>query len=75
MKLGLSQSELATQLAFEKGTARISEYESGIREPDLLVLLRYAMLARVPMADLVNDKVELRFPKKLKPPNKHELRD
>lgn len=30
-QLGLSQSELATQLEFDKGAARISEYESGAR--------------------------------------------
>jgi hypothetical protein len=43
--------------------------------PNLLVLLRYSMLARIPMADLVNDKVELKFTKNWKPASKHELGD
>jgi transcriptional regulator with XRE-family HTH domain len=37
----------------------VSSYESGRREPDLIILLRYARLARVPMETLVDDKLEL----------------
>ena len=46
-KLGVSQSQLAKLLSLDKGVARISDYEHGIREPDLIVLLNYAKLARV----------------------------
>jgi len=37
----------------------VSNYELGTREPDLLVVLRYARLARVPMETLVDDKLNL----------------
>lgn len=73
-KLEVSQSQIAKLLKLDKG-ARVSEYETGVREPNLLVLLRYSMLARIPMAVLVNDKVELKFTKNWKPATKHELRD
>jgi len=35
-KLEVSQSQLAKLLEFDKGVARISEYERGNREPDLM---------------------------------------
>ena len=59
--LCFSQSQLAMLLQFDKGTARISEYESGIREPNLLVLLAYAKLAGVCMNVLVDDELDLNF--------------
>jgi transcriptional regulator with XRE-family HTH domain len=59
--LSLSQNQLAKLLEFEKGSARISEYEHGNREPDLVTLLIYANLARVSMDVLVNDDLELKF--------------
>lgn len=63
--LGLSQAELIEKLTFDniplyKGD--ISKYESGKREPPLLVLLRYARLAGVTMEILVDDEME--FPKR-----------
>jgi transcriptional regulator with XRE-family HTH domain len=67
-KLGVSQSQLARLLNLDKGVARISEYENGIREPDLIVLLNYAKLARVSMDVLANDNRELIFPKRWKRP-------
>ena len=67
-KLGVSQSQLAKLLNLDKGVARISEYENGIREPDLIVLLDYAKLARVSMDILANDNCELVFPKQWKRP-------
>lgn len=39
--------------------ASISMYESGKREPPLLVLLRYARLGNVTMEMLVDDDIEL----------------
>jgi transcriptional regulator with XRE-family HTH domain len=67
-KLGVSQSQLAKLLSLDKGVARISEYEHGIREPDLIVLLNYAKLARVSMDILANDNRELIFTKRWKRP-------
>ena len=69
-KLGVSQSQLAKLLGFDKGVARISEYEHGIREPDLIVLLSYAKLARISLDVLANDNRELIFPKRWKRPRR-----
>jgi transcriptional regulator with XRE-family HTH domain len=44
-KLEASRSQLAKLLEFDKGVARISEYERGIREPDLMTLVKYSKLA------------------------------
>jgi transcriptional regulator with XRE-family HTH domain len=63
--LELSQAELAEKLSCDKTYLRksdISRYESGIREPSLIVLLRYSRLAGVAMEILVDDKME--FPEK-----------
>ena len=65
-KLCLSQSQMAKLLGFEKSFARLSEYEHGNREPCLLTLLRYSKLARVSINMLVDDDVELTFPKNFK---------
>lgn len=73
-KLAVSRFQLAKLLEIDKGIPLISDYELGRLEPDLLVLLSYALLARVPMADLVNDKVELKFPRNWSPANKHEMK-
>ncbi|MCA1623233.1 MAG: helix-turn-helix domain-containing protein [Acidobacteria bacterium] len=43
--------------------ASISMYESGKREPPLLVLLRYARLGGVTMEMLVDDKIKLSMPR------------
>ena len=69
-KLGVSQSQLATLLEFDKGSARISEYEHGYRQPDLIVLLNYAKLVRVSLDVLADDTRELKFPKNWKPPKR-----
>jgi transcriptional regulator with XRE-family HTH domain len=61
-RLDLTQPELIKRLK-AKGErlhpASISLYESGQREPPLIVLLRYARLAGVPMDVLVDDKLDL----------------
>ena len=59
LHLGLSQSQIAKRLGFTTSYARVSEYETGAREPNLMVLLRYAQLARVHMETLVNDRINL----------------
>jgi hypothetical protein len=38
---------------------RVSEYESGRRDPNLMVLLRYARLANVSVESLIDDELEL----------------
>lgn len=60
--LGLNQIELAEKLSGDKTQLRksdISRYESGLREPSLIILLRYARLADVAMEALVDDEIEL----------------
>ena len=68
VKLDISQSQLAKLLEFDKGIARISEYERSIREPDLMTLVKYSKLARVPMDVLADDSRELKFPESWKRP-------
>ena len=56
-KLGLNQPQLAQQLAIDN--RRISELESGRREPNLILLLRYAHIAGVCTDVLIDDNVGL----------------
>src|SRR5829696_8014867 len=58
--LGLSQNQLIRRLGFEElvqGT--ISAFESGGREPSLLVLLAYARAAGVSVEALIDDGLDL----------------
>jgi transcriptional regulator with XRE-family HTH domain len=55
---GLSQTEIARRLGV-KDRASISQFENGIIEPPLPVLLRYARLARVSTDVLIDDKLKL----------------
>lgn len=59
--LGLSQSEMLQHLGAEHSfqTARISEFESGAREPSLWILLAYGRVARVHLESLVDDEATL----------------
>jgi transcriptional regulator with XRE-family HTH domain len=64
-QLGLSQTELLERMGLA-GTmhyGRISEYEQGKREPNLMTLLAYARTAQVHLEDIVADEFEL--PRKL----------
>lgn len=58
---GLSQTEAVKRLNAEGMivASQISEFESGRRVPSLLVLLRYARLARVHVEDLIDDELDL----------------
>jgi len=59
---GLTQEEMAQRLQKTKGSTRpghISEIERGLREPTLLVLLRYARIGRVTVDALIDDEVDL----------------
>lgn len=69
--LGLSQNQLIRRLGFEElvqGT--VSAFESGGREPSLLVLLAYARAAGVSVETLIDDELDL--PQKLLTKNKRE---
>lgn len=63
--LGLSQSELTEKIGSKdypvyKGD--VSNYELGKNEPPLVILLRYARIAKVRMEALADDEMDL--PKK-----------
>jgi len=58
-KLGLSQTQMTKALGLNVHHSAVSNYELGTREPDLLVVLAYARLAKVPMEALVDDKMKL----------------
>ena len=61
--LGFSQSEMSQHLAAEHSLqtarSRISEYESGAREPPLAILLAYGRVARVHVESLIDDEATL----------------
>jgi transcriptional regulator with XRE-family HTH domain len=63
--LGLSQIQLVKLMGIDDVLAyhRISEYESGRREPSLWVLLAYGRVAGVHLEEIIDDRREL--PKKL----------
>jgi len=59
--LGLSPLQIVRRLGFEDSmhVGRISEYEQGLREPSLVVLLAYARVARVHLENLIDDDLDL----------------
>lgn len=61
LALGLSQPELLRHLGLEESMqyARISEYETGQREPSLLTLLAYSRVAGVHLEVLADDNLDL----------------
>jgi transcriptional regulator with XRE-family HTH domain len=64
--LGLSQEQMADRLKHVKSPPQpghISEFESGKREPSLLVLVAYARVSGVLVDELVDDELDL--PEKL----------
>jgi transcriptional regulator with XRE-family HTH domain len=61
-KLGLSQAEMVKALNYKASPlrpAQISQFETGRREPPLMLLLAYARLADVSTNVLIDDKVSL----------------
>lgn len=61
-RLGLSQSQMLRQLGDTNTrlhAPHISGYESGKREPPLIVLLQYARAAGVPVELLIDDEQDL----------------
>ncbi len=62
LRLGLSQSQMLKQLGDTNTrihAPHISGYESGKREPPLVVLLQYARAAGVPVELLIDDDQDL----------------
>ena len=70
--LGLSQTEMVRRLGVEDVIAyhRISEYETGKREPSLITLSRYAEAAGVCTDVLILDSLDL--PAKLPSKPRHK---
>jgi transcriptional regulator with XRE-family HTH domain len=68
--LGLSQTEMLRRLGVENTIAyhRISEYETGKREPPLMVILAYARSVNLSTDYLIDD--ELNLPQKLPEPSR-----
>ena len=58
-RLQMSQTEIARALELKVHYSAVSNYELGTREPDMLVVLRYARLANVSMETLVDDQLNL----------------
>jgi transcriptional regulator with XRE-family HTH domain len=56
--LGLSQTEMAKALKLDIAYTSVSGYERGKREPDLIVLLKYARLGKVSVESLIDDKIK-----------------
>jgi transcriptional regulator with XRE-family HTH domain len=61
--LRLSQNGMLRALELKVERSAISGYELGVREPTLIVLLKYARLAGISTDILIDDKLDL--PKKL----------
>jgi len=70
--LGLSQSEMLRRLGFEDELwyTQVSAYETGRREPPLIILLEYARAAGVCPELLIDDELDL--PAKLPSTPKHK---
>jgi transcriptional regulator with XRE-family HTH domain len=63
MNLGLSQTQMVKALNYKASPlrpAQISQFETGRREPPLMLLLAYAKLAGVSTDVLIDDKQVLR---------------
>jgi transcriptional regulator with XRE-family HTH domain len=60
--LGMSQRQIVEALNYKDTPLRasqISQYESGQREPTMMLVLAYARLAKIPMEILVDDKMKI----------------
>jgi DNA-binding XRE family transcriptional regulator len=57
--LSVSQPAMAQLLDLRKTGWRVSKYENGVHEPDLMVTLAYCRLGRVSMASVVDDEISV----------------
>lgn len=64
--LGLSQTDMLKRLGAENliSYKQISKYETGVTEPPLIILLKYARMVRISTDVLIDD--ELNLPAKFK---------
>ena len=58
-RLQLSQTQMAKALELKVHYSAVSNFELGTREPDLLIVLRYARLAGISMETIVDDQIDL----------------
>ena len=58
-RLGVCQSEMVRLLGSRLSSGRVSEYESGLREPNLLTILAYARAARIPVEKIIDDELTI----------------
>jgi len=58
-KLGVSQTQMVRILECDLPYHRISEWETGRREPNLMLLLRFARAAHVSVERLIDDELDL----------------
>jgi transcriptional regulator with XRE-family HTH domain len=76
MAFGLSQNEMISRLGLTDDLIReeLSAFERGLRQPPLLVLLRYARCVGISTDVLIDDEMEL--PERLlKAPKQGVIRD
>ena len=57
--LGVSQREMVERLGVEIRANNISKYELNKNEPPIRVLLAYARVAKVRLAEIVDDEMDL----------------
>lgn len=60
--LGMSQRQIVEALNYKDTPLRasqISQYETGQREPTMMLVLAYARLAKVSVESLIDDKMKL----------------
>ena len=64
LALGISQGEMLRRLGADEKNDRyyISNFETGKREPSLMILLEYARIANVLMEVLADDNLDLPEP-------------
>ena len=58
-RLDMSQTQMARALELTVHYSAVSNFELGTREPDMIVVLRYARLAGVSMETIVDDQLNL----------------
>ena len=58
-RLRMSQTEMARALELKVHYSAVSNFELGTREPDLIIVMRYARLAGIPMEMIVDDQINL----------------
>ena len=58
-RLEMSQTQMAKALELKVHYSAVSNFELGTREPDLLIVLRYARLAGITMEMIVDDQIDL----------------